>query len=110
MIAKAIIFKKTRALVRPMFPAFQANVAAYLVALVANRLGERLDLDRVWLDQDISPVLKQQIQKWATEVNFVLHESSGGKMISEWAKKPECWEIVRRKTYTPPVKGIPEIR
>ena len=110
MIAKAIIFKKTRALVRPMFPAFQANVAAYLVALLANRLGERLDLERVWLDQDISSALKQQIQKWAVEVNAALHESSGGKMISEWAKKAECWEIIRGKTYSAPVKGIPELR
>ena len=32
MIAKAILFKKAHALVRPMFPAFQANVAAYTVS------------------------------------------------------------------------------
>ncbi len=110
MIAKAIIFKKTHTLVRPMFPAFQGNVAAYLVSLIADRLGGRLDLDRIWIQQDISPALKEQIKLWATEVNGVLHRTSKGKMISEWAKKPECWEAVRSATYSPVRNGIPELR
>ena len=33
-----------------------------------------------------------------------------GRMISEWAKKTECWEAVRGASYTEPMKGIPEIR
>lgn len=41
MIAQAILFKKTTALVRPMFPAFQGNVANYLVSVLAIRLGEK---------------------------------------------------------------------
>jgi len=110
MVAKVILFKKAQALVRPMFPAFQANVAAYVVALVANRLGEKLDLDKIWLRQDISPDLKMQIQTWAGEVNKVLHDSAAGRMISEWAKKPECWEAVRRAAYTEPAEGILEMR
>lgn len=110
MVAKAILFKKTTALVRPMLPAFQGNVATYLVSLVANRLGDRFDLEKIWLQQDISPKLRQQLQTWAVEVNEVLHRSSGGRMISEWAKKPECWEAVRRATYSEVLGGIPELR
>ena len=110
MVAKAILFKRAHALVRPMFPQAQANVAAYVVSLVANRLGRKLDLDRIWLRQDISPELKSQIQKWAVEVNKVLHDSAAGRMISEWAKKPECWEVVCKATYTEPAEGIPEMR
>jgi hypothetical protein len=110
MVAKAILFKRTQSLVRPMFPAFQANVAAYVVSLVANRLGQTLDLEKIWLQQDISPELKLQIQNWAGEVNKVLHDSSNGRMISEWAKKPECWEAVSKATYTNPMEGISEVR
>lgn len=110
MIAKAILFKRAQALVRPMFPAFQANIAAYVVSLVANRLGQTLDFEKVWLRQDISPELKLQIQTWASEVNKVLHDSAGGRMISEWAKKPECWEVVHTAVYTDPVADIPESR
>jgi hypothetical protein len=91
MVAKAILFKSAHALVGPMFQRAQANVAAYVVSLVANRLGQRIDLDKIWLRQDISSELKSQIQAWAAEVNKVLHDSAGGRMISEWAKKPEYW-------------------
>lgn len=110
MIAKAILFKKTQSLVRPMFPAFQANVAAYLVSLLANRLGDKFDHDKIWARQDVSPELRMHLQTWATEVNKVLHESAAGKMISEWAKKPECWEAVRNASYTAPLENIPETR
>lgn len=110
MIAKAILFKKTQSLVRPMFPAFQGNVATYLVSLLADRLGERIDLDKIWLKQDISITLKLQLQTWAEEVNKTLHRTSGGKMISEWAKKTECWDAVRNGSYSPVIDGILELR
>lgn len=110
MIAKAILFKKTHALVRPMFPAFQGNVAAYLVSLLADRLGDRIELDKIWAKQDISQALRQQLQVWAVEVSEALHRSSGGKMISEWAKKPECWDAVRSSSYSPAGDAIPELR
>jgi hypothetical protein len=109
MMAKAILFKATQKLVRPMFPAFQANVATYVVSLLANRLGDRLDLEKIWLKQDISPQLKEQIQTWAVEVSKVLHETSQGRMISEWAKKPECWVAVRTATYSDPGTDVPEL-
>lgn len=47
MVAKAIMFKKIQSLVRPMFQAFQANVAAYTVALLSRNHGDRFDLARV---------------------------------------------------------------
>jgi len=110
MVAKAILFKKTQSLVRPMFPAFQGNVATYLVSLLADRLGERIDLDKIWLKQDVSTTLRSQLQTWAIEINETLHRSSGGKMISEWAKKPECWDAVRMGSYSPVMDGIFELR
>lgn len=110
MIAKAILFKKTNSIVRPMFPAFQGNVAIYVVSLLANRLGEKIDLEKIWLKQDISHGLRQQIQVWAIEVNAVLNRTSQGKMISEWAKKLECWNEVRNANYSTPIGYISELR
>ena len=110
MIAKAIIFKRTHALVRPMFPAFQGNVAAYLVSILSDRAQGQIDFDRVWNQQNISNALKQQLQNWAAEVNKELHRTANGRMISEWAKKPECWDAIRSATYSPVQAGIPELR
>ena len=110
MVAAAIIFKATQKLVRPMFQAFQANVAAYTVSILSSRLGARFDLDRVWTRQGVSQELLSQLSMWAREVNEVLHRTAGGRMISEWAKKPECREAVLGATYSDPALGIPEIR
>ncbi len=109
MIAQAILFKKTTALVRPMFPAFQGNVANYLVSVLAVRLGDKISLEKIWARQDISDALRQQLRTWAGEVNEVLHRSSNGKMISEWAKRPECWDAVQSASYSKVGNGIPEL-
>jgi hypothetical protein len=110
IIAKAILFKSAHRLVRPMFQAFQANVAAYLISVVANRVGHRVDLDKIWLQQEISPQFKQLLAVWAGQVNEALHATANGRMVSEWAKKLECWELVRSATYSDPPSGIPELR
>ena len=110
MIAKAKIYRDAQKLLRPMFQAFQANVTAYTVSLVAEKLGDRIDLDRVWARQAASPELLAQIAVWAKEVNDVLHSSSGGKMVSEWAKRPECKEAVMGASYSAPAANIPEVK
>jgi hypothetical protein len=109
LIAKAILFKVAQKLVRPMFSAFQANVTAYLVSVVSYKIGESLDMGKIWQNQDLSLILKQQLQTWAPEVHDILHRSANGKMVSEWAKKKECWDIVRNINYSNPIDGIPEI-
>jgi hypothetical protein len=110
MVAKAKIYRDTQKLLRPMFQAFQANVTAYTVSLVAEKLGSRIELDRVWAKQATSPELLAQIAVWAREVNDVLHASSGGKMVSEWAKRPECREAVMGASYSEPATDIPEVK
>ena len=109
-VAKAILFKKAHAIVRPNFRSFQANITCYLISLLANRVGAQFDFDRIWDRQDISDNLKAQLTAWASEVNDVLWKSANGRMISEWAKKPECWAVVASASYSEPVAGIPEIR
>ncbi len=110
MIAKAQIYRDAQKRLRPIFHAFQANVTAYTVSLVAEKLGRRIDLDKIWTRQATSPELLAQIAVWAREVNDVLHASSGGKMVSEWAKRPECKAIVLGATYSEAVAYIPELR
>jgi len=110
MIAKAKIYRDAQKLIRPMFQAFQANVAAYTVSLLSEKLGHRIDLERVWNKQAASPELLAQVAVWAKEVNEVLHASAGGKMVSEWAKRPECKEAVMSARYSAAAANIPEVK
>lgn len=110
MIAKAKIFRDTQKLARPIFQAFQANVAAYAVSVLADKLGDRIDLERIWAKQSPSPELIAQIATWAREVNEVLHRTAGGRMVSEWAKKPECRDAVLGASFSAAATDIPEAR
>jgi hypothetical protein len=109
MIGKVILFKQVNALVRPMFPAFQGNVSIYLVSLISKLYGDSIDLLRIWEQQAISPAFKDQVRIWAKEVNSALQTSSRGRMISEWAKKEDCWNELKDLALTPLVNQVPEI-
>lgn len=110
MVSKAILFKATQKLVRPMFQAFQANVAAYVVSVLSDRLGDRIDLERIWVRQAVSQELLSLISIWAKEVNEILHKTAGGRMISEWSKKAECRDAVLSASYSSPPANIPEVK
>ena len=95
IIAQIIVFRAVQKVVRPLLPAFQANVIAYTVALMGQRLRDHIDLDRIWGDQALPPHLVVTAREWARRVDRALHESAAGRMVSERAKRPECWEQVR---------------
>jgi len=109
MVAKAIIYKAVQKLVRPMFQAFQGNVASYTVALVSKLVGDQFKLDRVWTRQGLSAELLAQIGIWAIEVHEELLRTAAGRMISEWSKKAECSEVVLSASYSKVTEGIPEL-
>jgi hypothetical protein len=113
MIAKAIVFKITHSIVRSNFRADQGNTAAYtayLVSVLSDLLGDRIILEKIWEQQDISGPLREQLKVWAEEVRNILKRSSNGSSISEWAKKPGCWNAVRSASYSPLNGVIPEVR
>lgn len=108
-IAKAIIFKSAQTIIRRQFPAFQANILIYTLSLFAEIAGNRVNFDYIWNRQSISQAMLIQIQTWSYEVSKVLHETSNGRMISEWAKKDECWLKVKQASYSPIMAEIPEL-
>jgi hypothetical protein len=81
--------------VRPLVTAFQANVTVYTVALMSERLRAHIDLDRVWTEQAMTPQAVAVATAWAKQVDDALQMSSAGRMVSEWAKKQDCWDYVR---------------
>lgn len=109
-VAKTIVFKAVHKTSRPLVSAFLANVAAYTVAVASDSYGESFDLERVWIKQGVSSAFLEQVAVWAREVNERLHETVNGRMISEWAKRPECKTAMFARPFSPPSFDIPEAR
>ncbi len=110
LVAKALIFKSVHKTARPLVSAFLANVAAYTVSVVALTYRDAFDLEKVWRNQGVSYQFLEQVEIWAREVNERLHETANGKMISEWAKRPECREMMFARPFSPPSVDVPEAR
>jgi hypothetical protein len=109
MIAKAIIFKAAHRLTRP-FPQVQAQLAAYVTALLALKYGSAISLDMIWQQQGISPALEGLISTWLTKIYEMVRETGGERLPSEWVKKAECWTYVRNGAFPPPSTAIRELQ
>lgn len=102
LMAQAIIYRRAEKLIRPAFQGFQANITAYTVSLIAHRLGDRISLAAIWQRQGISDTFANLVLQWSREVNDVLRTSAGQRIVSEWAKKEDCWAVVRDYSYSEP--------
>jgi hypothetical protein len=108
IIAQVIIFKAAQKLIRKEYPAFQANITAYTVAIFSKKLGSKIDLQLIWRNQEVSSELLNQLLTWSREVQESLFTTSNGRMVSEWSKKNECWEILSNHEFTSVRFDIPE--
>lgn len=96
MIAIAILYRAAEKKIRAMkFPAYGAQITAYVVAGLAHKTGGRIDFSRIWSRQVISPELDRLIQEWAPQLDSVMRRSAGQKNPSEWYKKEDCWKEIQ---------------
>jgi AIPR protein len=97
VVARAILFRRAEQVVGKLdFGGYRANIVTYTLAYLSHRTSRRIDLDRVWREQDITPALEKVI----AEVGRLVHEKlvnppPGRKNVTEWCKKKECWEAVK---------------
>lgn len=98
LIALTILYRTIERLVRAMkFPAYGANIAAYLVAAIGERTGGRIDFDLLWRQQRLSSELETLINTWAPKIDEALRGSVGSRNPTEWFKKEDCWADVRNR-------------
>jgi len=110
LIAQSILFKAVHKIVQSGgYPAFRANIDAYTVASLSRLVGDRLSLEAVWQRQGLSPELSAWIADLARAVDAALRTSAGARMVSEWAKKDECWTAVSAARLPAAPPGIPEL-
>lgn len=96
LIAIAILYRSAERIVRALkLPAYGANIVAYTVAALAERTGGRIDFERIWKEQAISPELSRLFAEWAPQIDAALRRSAGDRNPTEWFKKEDCWKVIR---------------
>lgn len=98
LIAKAVFFRRTDKIVQSLkYGGYKANVVTYTVALLSKITDQRIDLERIWKEQGLSPTLEESIISLSRIVQEHITRPPGGKNITEWCKKEECWKSLLKR-------------
>ena len=101
LIAKAVIFRylDRNIMKQPWYGGYKANIVTYSIAKLVDMVsetGERLDLSKIWRQQDLSDALKAQLLDIAESVNDEIQNTPEGiTNVTEWCKKQACWAHVK---------------
>ena len=101
LIAKAILFRTAEKLVqKQQYGGYRANIVTYTLAFLSNKTAQRIDLDRIWREQRLTPALEEEIIAVSKLIQQIIVNPPGGANISEWCKKEKCWETIKDAEYT----------
>lgn len=104
LVAKAILFRSAEKLVSKIeYGGYRANIVTYSLAWLSFISYQRIDLEKIWRTQLISGALETAIQNLSQIVHRHITNPPGGRNITEWCKKEECWKQL--KELDPPVKA-----
>jgi len=109
IIARTIAFRDAEKRIRKAHTAFQANITAYTISYCAKIVGDRINFDLIWNNQAVSAEFSSQIEAWSHQIAEILNKSAKGRMVSEWAKKQECWESVKSADLRLNTPQVPEL-
>lgn len=101
LIAKAILFRQTEKLVqKQQYGGYRANIVTYTLAFLSFKTAQRIDLDRIWKEQALTPALEREIIDVSKFVQSLIVNPPGGANVGEWCKKEKCWQSIRDHEYT----------
>ena len=101
LIAKAILFRQTEKLVqKQQYGGYRANIVTYTLAFLSFKTAQRIDLERIWKEQALTPSLECEIIEISKFVQAIIVNPPGGANVGEWCKKEKCWQAIRGYEYT----------
>jgi hypothetical protein len=75
-------------------------VVPYTLSLINILTEDKLDLYKIWKNQQISQVLSDNIYDLMKQVNKFILDNSPVTHYIEWAKKEDCWEQVKAHSWS----------
>jgi hypothetical protein len=96
MVAKAILFRQAERIIHKQeYGGYRANIVTYTLAWLSHATQQRVDLNRIWENQTVSPALAAAVGRVSKSIHDVITSPPGGKNITEWCKSEGCWERCR---------------
>lgn len=93
LAAKAIMFRQAEKIVQSQqYGGYRANIVTYSLAWLSHHTAQRIDLDQIWREQALSQPLREAIALVSKHVHSHITDPPGGKNITEWCKKDDCWK------------------
>jgi hypothetical protein len=102
VIAKCILFKNAdkRYGIKPnSIGEMKQVVVPYTLSLLNNITDNKLNLYKVWKNQDVSNELSDFIYDLMKQVNQFILDTYNGQHYIEKAKKEECWNLVKNHSW-----------
>ncbi|WP_105434798.1 AIPR family protein [Neorhizobium tomejilense] len=98
-VARALLFKQSERIVsKQVFGGYRANIVTYTLAWLSHHTAKRIDLDAIWVRQELSGSLAEFIATLSVHAHEHITNPPGGQDVKEWCKKEACWERFREKS------------
>lgn len=96
LVAKAILFRSAERLIGALqLGGYRSQTVTYTLALLSRRVGADVDLNEIWRLQQLPDRVVSLIQVLAPDVHEEIIRSAGKSNVSEFAKRPACWDAVQ---------------
>lgn len=101
LISKLILFKETEKIIQTQnYGGYKANIVAYTLAFLSNKSSQRISLEKIWEDQQLSPALEKEISNISHIVHSHITNPPGGANVGEWCKNIKCWNSLKEIEYS----------
>jgi len=100
LIGKILFFRECEAAAkRAKIGAYKAQLVYYLCAYSVAKLGNKLDIQKIWSTQKIENDTRARLDGWVAPLYEALVQSARGKNVTEWCKKDQCWQEITELSF-----------
>lgn len=97
-VALAILFKSAERIygIKPNAIGDMRYITVpYSISWFGFKIKYELDLYKIWKSQSLSPNLKDKLYEILIKIEDFIKSNAPGSLYGEWAKKEECWAIIK---------------
>lgn len=98
LIAKAVIFRSAERLYGTGAKAIgdlRYMVVPYTISFLRLITDNKINLYKIWKNQGLSIELESLISDLLFKIDKFMRDTAPGGLIGEWAKKEDCWRILK---------------